>query len=95
MNGSDVNRPCGIRFQFGSKPGNVIVHGTRDRIRFDAPDFIQQFISRDDFPGAASQQAENRKFLTGNFNWLSTPPGNIPKEVDFHISKAQIGRKAF
>jgi hypothetical protein len=92
VNGSDVNRPRGIRFQLGSKPGDVIVHSSRDRIRFDAPDFIQQFVPRDDFSGATAEQTEDCKFLACHFNRLSAAPGDIPKEIDFDISKAQIIR---
>jgi hypothetical protein len=90
MNGSDVNRPRGIRFQFRSKPGDVIVHRARDRIRFDAPDFIQQFIARDNFSGAASQQTENCKLLASHINRPSAAPGDISKEIDFDISEAQV-----
>src|SRR5688572_5391710 len=47
MHRLNINRPCGIGFELGAQAGDMIIHRTRDGIRIQSPDFVQQFVTGD------------------------------------------------
>ena len=54
MNGLNVGRPCGIRFQLGPQSGDVIVLGGEDRLAFHGIDRI--------LPGTSDLLQEGGRF---------------------------------
>jgi hypothetical protein len=47
----EVTRSAGIWFELLSEPEDVIVNGARGRIVIVSPNFVQEFLSRENFAG--------------------------------------------
>ena len=66
-----------IGLQLLAELQDMIVNRARGRIILIAPDFIQQFIARDDTLGILHKELQGLEFLRGE-RYQSRHPGKLP-----------------
>jgi hypothetical protein len=94
MHRLDPARRVGVLLDLLAQAGNVVVHRARRGERRATPHKVEEPLARDRFARRVGQQAQGRKFLGRQMQFVPPARGPLPDEVHAYITESQRARRA-